>query len=204
MCLAANKTCGKALEFVPSKIKNKEFCLLVIEENILDGSMLEFIPSDIINEEICLTVIKKFGYALKFVPAKFINKEMCLIAVSSDGSALEFVPLDILDMELCLIAINDKNSYATLQYVPRKFQTQELINIALDISKYNKDYIKKSIKCEIIIDNTEDCSICLSNEGEQCKLLCSHIFHTYCIYSWLDKSDNNKCPYCRNPIEFGE
>ena len=204
MCLAALNSCGKAMEFVPSKFMNQEFCLSVIEKNMLDGYILEFVPADIINLEICLLAVKKSGYALKFVPPNIINVEICLIAINLNGSSLEFVPSNIITMEMCLIAIKDNNVYAPLEYVPRKFQTKELVNLAVENNKYNKNFIKKLIKFETNIDNEDDCGICLCNKGQKSKLVCSHFFHTDCIYSWIDKSDNNKCPYCRAHIKLDE
>merc|ERR1712130_944555 len=47
------------------------------------------------------------------------------------------------------------------------------------------------------IENSTDCSICLEDIklGEEVPILpCNHIFHTQCIYPWLQKK--NICPFC--------
>ena len=55
---------------------------------------------------------------------------------------------------------------------------------------------------------TEICSICLesdffdSSNHNKCKFItkCNHVFHYYCIYSWVQQ--NNSCPTCRTQNIF--
>lgn len=59
-------------------------------------------------------------------------------------------------------------------------------------------------KCEGLLTEKTDCSVCLSEfqEDESLRLLpkCSHAFHVMCIDTWL-KSHSN-CPLCRAHITF--
>ncbi len=51
-------------------------------------------------------------------------------------------------------------------------------------------------------DDSEQCSICLSNLDGPCKTLpCGHVFHRRCILNW-NRTGHHTCPYCRQP--FGE
>ncbi|GAA0159180.1 ubiquitin-protein ligase [Lithospermum erythrorhizon] len=54
--------------------------------------------------------------------------------------------------------------------------------------------------------NIEDCIICLSEfeEGEMVKLIpkCKHVFHNYCIDTWLES--HVSCPLCRSTAEDGD
>lgn len=42
------------------------------------------------------------------------------------------------------------------------------------------------------------CLICREDMEQGKKLSCSHVFHEYCILSWLEKQ--NTCPTCREPV----
>lgn len=46
------------------------------------------------------------------------------------------------------------------------------------------------------------CSICRDEMKEDniSSLVCGHMFHPVCIYSW--KIENDACPVCRSPIVF--
>tara|TARA_B100002019_G_C21259649_1_gene595948 strand:+ start:1368 stop:2210 length:843 start_codon:yes stop_codon:yes gene_type:complete len=46
----------------------------------------------------------------------------------------------------------------------------------------------------------EKCCVCLDNTDKYVsKLECNHLFHTECLYNWIQK-DNNTCPLCRKYI----
>lgn len=65
---------------------------------------------------------------------------------------------------------------------------------------HNKWFLKRSMK-DIIMQNVENCSICLDDiepgaYGTQ--LTCKHIFHNECIMGWYKQ--HQTCPLCRKEI----
>ena len=66
----------------------------------------------------------------------------------------------------------------------------------------SKKYNMKTFKFGKKKTRNNECSICLIEYDENCKisrLNCSHCFHTDCIKQWLDKTPKKyrTCPYCR-------
>lgn len=62
----------------------------------------------------------------------------------------------------------------------------------------------KRCRCNCMYDldtcynHSIDCPICLDKLGigdETAHLHCGHVFHSGCIYKWMDRDD--RCPYCR-------
>ncbi len=47
-------------------------------------------------------------------------------------------------------------------------------------------------------DHSDSCPVCLDNLGsdEVVKMTCGHMYHSVCLYHWLDKARN--CPVCRS------
>ncbi|CAI2727153.1 unnamed protein product [Schistosoma spindalis] len=46
-----------------------------------------------------------------------------------------------------------------------------------------------------IVYSKENCPICWEKMRKSCQLPCGHIFHTACLYLWIEQ--NNNCPVCR-------
>ncbi|KAK4469893.1 hypothetical protein MN116_007398 [Schistosoma mekongi] len=46
-----------------------------------------------------------------------------------------------------------------------------------------------------IVYSKENCSICWEQMNKSCQLPCGHIFHTACLYLWIEQNAN--CPICR-------
>ena len=53
-----------------------------------------------------------------------------------------------------------------------------------------------------VVSIQQDCSICYldMHSSPAVQLPCGHAFHRPCIQTWLDTSENPKCPLCRGPI----
>ncbi|CAH8842053.1 unnamed protein product [Trichobilharzia szidati] len=47
----------------------------------------------------------------------------------------------------------------------------------------------------IHLESKENCSICWEEMNKSCQLPCGHIFHTACLYLWIEQNTN--CPICR-------
>ncbi|KAH8862013.1 E3 ubiquitin-protein ligase AMFR [Schistosoma japonicum] len=46
-----------------------------------------------------------------------------------------------------------------------------------------------------VVYSEENCSICWEQMNKSCQLPCGHIFHTACLYLWIEQNTN--CPICR-------
>ena len=59
-----------------------------------------------------------------------------------------------------------------------------------------KNYIEDCMldKCP---HHSDPCPVCLENleNDEVVKMRCDHVYHTVCLYTWLNHSRN--CPMCR-------
>lgn len=134
---------GLALEFVPSRIVDRELCLVAVKQN---WQAVEFVPGWCRRREIYEEAVKQdidaffdtpsgmrspklleivFGKSpefLKYIEKIDRDKETCLLAVKVDGLTLEFVPEEVKDKEVCLTAV--KNTKAALPYVPEQFRDE--------------------------------------------------------------------------------
>lgn len=48
----------------------------------------------------------------------------------------------------------------------------------------------------------DDCAICWEHLDSARKLPCAHLFHTWCLQSWLEQDPS--CPTCRLPLAIGD
>ena len=85
MCLAAVKSRGLALEYVPPSVVDKEICLTAAVE--FDG--FAYVPEHILDADICLAAVTSHGNALQFVPPSMITKDICLAAFKKKGICSE-------------------------------------------------------------------------------------------------------------------
>ncbi|CAH8497626.1 unnamed protein product [Heterobilharzia americana] len=51
----------------------------------------------------------------------------------------------------------------------------------------------------IYLNFKENCSICWEGMSKSCQLPCGHIFHTACLYLWIEQNAN--CPICRKSFD---
>ena len=77
------------------------------------------------------------------------------------------------------------------------FKIQETCELCINMDV--KSYLKK-------VDDPEECKDCVicydKYNKNMSELKCKHVFHTECIYKWLDSDNKNKktCPLCRDNI----
>lgn len=77
-------------------------------------------------------------------------------------------------------------------------------NLFLKKKKQIPKHIKKNF-LDYLIKLEESCSVCLSKITQDTKndlTFCGHVFHHKCLNKSLDY--NNKCPYCREKIDYDE
>ena len=136
ICLEAVRKNGKALKFVPDKLKEEhpELCLEAVRQNgkaILfapwttelwleavrnNGDLIEYLPYRPENKDIFLEALRNKGKALRHLYPGRRTKDLCLEAVKSDGEALKFVPEKSKTLEICLAAF--QNNPAAIEYSP--------------------------------------------------------------------------------------
>ena len=136
VCLEAVRKNGKALEFVPAKLKEEypELCLEAVRKNgkaILfapwtrelwleavrnDGDVIEYLPYRPENKDIFLEALRNKGEALRHLYPRERTKDLCLEAVKNDGEALNFVPEKFKTLEMCVAAF--QNNPAAIEYSP--------------------------------------------------------------------------------------
>jgi hypothetical protein len=129
-------------------------------------------------------VINKIGAELGYVPEHIKTLELCIIAVKKDAFALAYTPDHFKTFNICSIAFNKDKQ--VIQYIPEKFITIKFPH-------------------ESIVNTTDDCAICMTNEGDWCKLDCGHSMHLKCIKKIVENHQDQKCPFCRCNIkcEYG-
>ncbi|XP_046397529.1 mucin-5AC-like isoform X2 [Ischnura elegans] len=101
-------------------------------------------------------------------------------------------------------------------FIPRSARLEELVLLRRRLAHLNRGATQETIErftfphsykkvkrsTDDLEDNTEKCTICLSEfeENENVRRLpCMHLFHIDCVDQWL--SSNKRCPICRVDIE---
>ena len=118
ICLIAVKKNGRALEYVPKKLRSSKICLAAVKQN---GWSLEFVPKKLCNREICLAAVKQNGWSLEYIPRKLRTIEICLAAVKNDFWTLQYVPMELRSRELCLIAV--KQDSRAIEFVSEELRS---------------------------------------------------------------------------------
>ena len=128
-------------------------------------------------------MVEKCGIALLMLPNKRKTPKLCLTAVKQIACALEYVPDNFKSKEICTIAFENGLKYSNN---PEKYLPSRCIT--------------RNTNFTIITNTTEDCPICMDNEGEWCKLECKHKFHLKCINDVFKTRKN--CPFCNAEIKI--
>lgn len=82
-----------SIEDIPTQMRNKELCDLLVEKNgDKYDDILKHVPLKLKTKELCLKVVQKCGMALKHVPIRLRTKEICKLAVDLDVNAYQAVP----------------------------------------------------------------------------------------------------------------
>ena len=145
---------GRALEYVPKKLRTEEVCKIAVAQ---DGRALGHVPRELRTDEICEIAVAQHGWALEYVPRNLRTEEMCRIAVAQDGYALPYVPRKLCTEEMCCIAVG-QNGYA-LAYVPRRLCTEEMYRIVVGQNGPTLEHLPWDLRTE------EMCRIAVEQNG---------------------------------------
>jgi hypothetical protein len=218
LCLHAINKYSCVLKYVPKKFKTYEMCLNAIKGRCDEdtyrcecNNILKYIPHRFKTPELCYSLFTLnnnhyYRDEIKFIPKKIKTSDFYMRMVENSGYTLEWIANKRKTPELCLAAV--KQIYYALEYVPENFKTKKMIAIAVEnglvehtneLHRYvPQRYITTKFNHKIIVNETDDCPICVCNGGVWCKLECNHKFHLDCIIKSL--SYTKSCPYCRMNI----
>jgi hypothetical protein len=154
LCRLAVAQKGWALYHVPKELRTDEMCRIAMAQN---GIALEHVPKKLRTEEMCRIAVAQKGWALDHVPQKLRTNEMCRIAVAQDGGALDYVPQKLRTNEMCRIAVAQDGG--ALDYVPQKLRTNEMCRIAVAQKGWALYHVPKELRTE------ELCRIAVAQNG---------------------------------------
>lgn len=111
-----------------------------------------------------------------------------LIVYQSFAVLIYLVDQPILPIIICIILLIISGFLANLvKYI--------IIRIKIN-------YVVKNVIKQVIIEESENCCICLDpivKDSKESELNCKHIFHTECIRIWYEHQQT--CPLCRFEIK---
>ena len=185
-----------------SDIENNKKVCIIYQENSTPNCGLDTFIINLSNNIIIITVCFINIVFLKFTPHSFntlkytmytfmilfstftyfINKS--IKPESNDG------PLSILNFFEFIIIIAP---FVTC------FTIFVFFYLIYKIIKYFKKRVKKMIEFKISDPIDEDCSICKNSLLTNSPVIteCKHVFHSECIYKFINEFDGNNCPNCR-------
>jgi hypothetical protein len=137
-----------------------------------NGLALEHVPKEKLSKKVILAAVSANGLALQHVPKEKRSDDIILAAVDQNGLSLEHVDLiskdnhiaeDIKGQSYCIKAV--QQNCLSLQFVPSKFQNEEIVIIAINqepttFKFVSKELLKKNFK--IIQYALEQDAICLN------------------------------------------
>ena len=92
-------------------------------------------------------------------------------------------------------------SISPLKILERKRIPPQILDFITRPHANYKDYAKN--KRDHKLHEEEDCAICMEQIINEITVLgCKHVFHSSCILELLSRGENNKCPFCRAPLEL--
>ncbi len=103
-------------------------------------------------QELCKLAVKSDGENIQHVPEEFMSTELAFLAISSpgihysssgmDGDNIKYIPSKYITKELIIEALKD--SPTIYSRIPKECITEEIEEIALDISSYCINYMKQT------------------------------------------------------------
>ena len=77
-------------------------------------------------------------------------------------------------------------------------QSKQYIKYRSSIHRFTQQYPELS-SSEVALLGDEKCCICWDNlgTGSSCKITCGHILHIECIWKWMLRNTDRKCPMCK-------
>ncbi len=158
-CLSSVEQNGQTIQFVPRNLIDKKMCIAALESKY---TCLEYIPDEFITQEICTLAVRSDGENIQHVREEFMSTEMAFLAISSsgihystsgmDGDNIRYIPSKYITKELIIEALKDSPTIYSI--IPKECITEEIEDIALDISSYCIQYMKQTPeRCMRIIKN---------------------------------------------------
>ncbi len=143
--------CGGELKKIPEKLRDYEVCKAAV---VLNGNNLKYVPEDKKDYTMCLIAAQQTGRVAEYIPKEYFTPELCL-ALTKNGltSCFDKIPKDHLTTESCLEAVKHGTYYGgtVIGQVPRHLITQEMCNIAIDISVHSLKGIPEEFVTEDIL-----------------------------------------------------
>jgi len=102
------------------------------------------------------------------------------------------------DLRRGLFNLENEKNYIQNQDIDDDDKNIKINNINVKIEIQNNKI--RDLTERIKNYNENSCSICMDIYQDPVLLECTHMFCGSCIFSWLGKNNNNKCPTCRGYI----
>lgn len=138
------------LDKIPVELWDHDICLAAV---FADGHELERIPKEFVNNETCTAAVKRDTYAAKYVPESLFTEEIANIVVGVSDTNFEFIPRSVLTEGICKKAISHgERSGTVLGLIPEYIITQEMCDMAIEISVFDLKYVPESfVTTEMLI-----------------------------------------------------
>jgi hypothetical protein len=148
-CLSSVEQNGQTIQFVPRSLIDEKMCIAALESKF---TCLEYIPKEFITQELCTLAVKSDGENIQHVQEEFMSTDMAFLAISSsgihysasgmDGDNIRYIPSKYITKELIIEALKDSPTIYSM--IPKECITEEIEDIALDISPYCIRYMKQT------------------------------------------------------------
>mgnify|MGYP003365605713 CR=1 FL=1 len=169
-CMAAVKSNGSALKFIPKKMQTREICLAAVkqctsairyvskvflEEDMYraavlsDNPNLGYVPEKYLTQDICEIAVSKEAQAVYGVPSKFQSMQMRLSVVKQDWHALGGVVESKRAKSVCMAAY--EIDARAIQFFPKNLITQELCDEAVEREPFAAKFIPEKYKTNKIV-----------------------------------------------------
>lgn len=135
-----------------------------------------------------------------YFPLSYVFEVVISTPKSNNGFTLKELIYSIKNLYEFIYEEEERTSSPQL-YNLKKFCTtcgnKDLSKFIYTIDSEHEDF-KKLDDCCICYSNYEIIDVETENNYEPTKLKCNHVFHNYCIKTWIEKSGT--CPICRYNI----
>jgi hypothetical protein len=168
ICLEAVKIDISAVIHISPRFITPEIVSIVL---IKDGTF-QYLPLHILTDNFIIETLKINPYIFMNIPKQFQTYKICHHAVKINEELLSFVRDDLLDYNLCLLAVVNnglmikyctrhidnalcqlaiENNGKSLEFIPDKFRTNDIIFSSIKSSHHALQYIKDNEINETII-----------------------------------------------------
>jgi len=147
---------------------------------------------------------KETAELFKEINESYERGDFCDLLVKAKEMRIELPELS--EQDIKILEINTKNIKKEIESYKKEISWVWCTTTCPLVKERIKKVIRKTIQDTImfdwVMDESDDCSICLDelkkNNTEK-RLICGHIFHKGCILSWF--SIKFTCPLCRLSFE---